>query len=81
MVIVDDVAQVVSAAVMGFAHAHRVVREVDITVIAWEASVEVVESPKTRAGAKVEGSLQKTVKRISRAHREDHNTKTYISAS
>jgi hypothetical protein len=38
LVVVDDVAQVVAAAVVGFAHAHRVVGEVDVAVVAedWE---------------------------------------------
>lgn len=38
LVVVDDVAQVVAAAVVGLAHAHAVVREVDIAVVAkdWE---------------------------------------------
>lgn len=34
LVIVYDVAQVVSAAVVGLAHRHGVVREVDIAVVA-----------------------------------------------
>lgn len=34
MVVVDDVSQVVSAAVVGFAHAHGVVSEVHIAVVA-----------------------------------------------
>jgi hypothetical protein len=36
LVIVYDVAQVVAAAVVGFPHAHRIVREVDIAVVAKE---------------------------------------------
>jgi len=36
LVVVDDVAQVVPAAVVGLAHAHRVVGEVDIAVVAEE---------------------------------------------
>lgn len=36
LVVVDDVAQVVAAAVVGLAHAHRVMGEVDIAVIACE---------------------------------------------
>lgn len=35
MIVIDDIAQVVASAVMGFAHAHGVVREVDIAVVAW----------------------------------------------
>ena len=34
LVVVDDIAQVVATAVMRFAHTHRVVCEVDITVVA-----------------------------------------------
>jgi hypothetical protein len=34
LVIVDDVAQMVSAGVVGLAHAHRVVRQVHIAVVA-----------------------------------------------
>lgn len=34
LVVVDYVAQMVSPTVVSFAHAHRVVREVDIAVIA-----------------------------------------------
>ena len=33
MVVVHDVAQVVTAAVVGLAHAHGVVREVDIAIV------------------------------------------------
>jgi hypothetical protein len=40
LVVVNDVSQVVTTAVMRFAHAHRVVCEVDIAVIAWGLSVE-----------------------------------------
>lgn len=35
LVVIDDVAQVVAARVMGFAHAHGVMRKVDIAVVAW----------------------------------------------
>jgi hypothetical protein len=35
LVVVYDIAQVVAAGVMGFAHAHGVVGEVDIAVVAW----------------------------------------------
>lgn len=35
LVIVDDVSQVVATAVVGLAHTHRVVSEIDIAVIAW----------------------------------------------
>ena len=35
LVVLDDVSKVVAAAVVGFAHAHRVVREVDIAVVAF----------------------------------------------
>lgn len=35
LVVIDDVAQVVPAGVMCLAHAHRVVGEVDIAVVAW----------------------------------------------
>lgn len=34
LVVIDDVAQVVPAAVMRLAHAHRVVREVHVAVVA-----------------------------------------------
>lgn len=33
LVVVDDVSEVVASAIVRFAHAHRVVREVDIAVI------------------------------------------------
>ena len=36
LVVVDDVAEVVAPAVVGFAHAHAVVGEVDVAVIAEE---------------------------------------------
>ena len=36
LVVVDDVAQVVAAGIVGFAHAHAVVREVDVAVVAKE---------------------------------------------
>lgn len=35
LVVVYDVSQVVTTAVVGFADAHGVMREVDIAVIAW----------------------------------------------
>lgn len=50
LVVVDDVAQVVTAAVVGLAHAHAVVREVDIAVIAedccWWRSASVENVPR-----------------------------------
>lgn len=54
LIVVDHVAQVVAAAVVGFAHAHRVVREVDIAVVAkdWEFPWLA-----TRAGKGWEGAL------------------------
>lgn len=36
LVVVDDVSQVISAAVVRFSHAHTVVRKVDIAVVAEE---------------------------------------------
>ena len=36
LVVVDDVAQVVAAAVVCFPHAHTIVREVDVAVVAEE---------------------------------------------
>jgi hypothetical protein len=33
LIVVDDVSEVVTSAIVRFAHAHRVVREVDIAVI------------------------------------------------
>lgn len=36
LIVVHDIAEVVSPAVMCLSHAHRVMREVDIAVIAWE---------------------------------------------
>lgn len=41
MVVVDDVAEVIAACVMGFAHAHGVVREVDIAVVAWRVRMRL----------------------------------------
>jgi hypothetical protein len=38
LVVVDDIAEMVAAAVMRFAHTHRVMREVDIAVVAWKVS-------------------------------------------
>jgi hypothetical protein len=35
LVVVDDISEMVSSAVMSFSDAHRVVREVDIAVVAW----------------------------------------------
>lgn len=44
LVVVDHIAQVVASSVVGFAHAHRVVREIDIAVVAedwkWLALVQ-----------------------------------------
>lgn len=42
LVVVDDVADVVSAAVVSLAHAHRVVRKVHIAVVAWRSEVSIV---------------------------------------
>lgn len=74
LVVVDNVAKVVTTAVVGFAYAHRIVCEVDIAVIACEMSVEVVESlgslGRKWLSQKVEGSLQKTIRRVSRLHKE-----------
>ena len=36
LVVFHDVAEVVAPAVVGFAHAHRIVREVDVAVVAEE---------------------------------------------
>ena len=36
LVVLDDIAEVVAAGVVGFAHAHAVVREVDVAVVAEE---------------------------------------------
>jgi hypothetical protein len=44
LVVVDNVAQVVAAAVVGFAHAHRVVREVDVAVVAEDWGVSACEA-------------------------------------
>ena len=41
LVVVDHISQMVSAAVVGFAHAHGVVSKVDIAVVAWSRSVEL----------------------------------------
>jgi len=38
LVVIDDISEVVTTAVVGFADAHGVVREVDIAVIAWRRS-------------------------------------------
>ena len=35
LIVVDDVTKVITSAVVGFAHAHGIVREVDIAVVAW----------------------------------------------
>lgn len=35
LVVVDDVAEMVAARVVGFAHAHGVVRQVDVAVVAY----------------------------------------------
>lgn len=39
LVVVNDISQMISAAVMGFPHAHGVVGEVDIAVVALNASL------------------------------------------
>ena len=39
LVVVDYVAEVIATAVMGFAHTHGVVREVDIAVVTWQVVV------------------------------------------
>lgn len=41
LVVVNDVAQVVAAAVVCLAHAHAVVREVDIAVVAEDCEGEI----------------------------------------
>jgi hypothetical protein len=38
LIVVDDIAKMVPAAVMGFPHAHRVVCKIDIAVVACQAS-------------------------------------------
>lgn len=35
LVILEHIPEMVSACIMGFSHAHRVVREIHIAVIAW----------------------------------------------
>lgn len=52
MVVVDDVAEVVAAGVMGFAHAHGVVREVDIAVVAWRVRMEIWRRSDSKLRAK-----------------------------
>ena len=54
MVVVYDVAQVVAAGVMGLAHAHGVVGEVDIAVVAWRVRIRSME-------AKLRSFAQRTV--------------------
>lgn len=46
LIVFHHVADVVAPGVVGFAHAHRVVREVDITVVAWDVWI----SDASRAG-------------------------------
>jgi hypothetical protein len=43
LVIVDDVSEMIAATIMGLSNAHRVVREVDIAVVACSKSVGAVE--------------------------------------
>ena len=85
MVVVHDVAEVVSAAVMGLPHAHRVVREVDIAVVAWEWSVGYFlrgsRGDQAAAGTVPGGrSLQKTAQEVSILHVDIWVVTTYISA-
>jgi hypothetical protein len=42
LIVVDDVAQMVATAVVGFAHTHRIVRKIDIAIIAWRLSVRAL---------------------------------------
>lgn len=64
LIVVDNIAQVVTSAVVGFAHAHRVVRKVDIAVVACEVS-------SCCAAAAALFGLQKTVLYISQAQIQD----------
>ena len=61
LVVVDDISQVVTTAVVGFAHAHGVVRQVDIAVIAWRR-VRGLSASRQLLGA---GNIQKTGGRVS----------------
>lgn len=51
LIVVDDVAQVVAPAVVGFAHAHRVVREVDIAVVALRVRLIAIAQSRRRCVA------------------------------
>lgn len=60
LVVVNDVAEVVAAGVVGLPHAHRVVREVDIAIVAKDWTTRgkgVALAWKTRRGRGGKGGL------------------------
>lgn len=60
LVVVDDIAEVVAAGVVGLPHAHRVVREVDIAIVAKDWTTRgkgVALAWKTRRGRGGKGGL------------------------
>lgn len=71
LIVIDDISEVVTTAVVGFADAHGVMREVDIAVIAWRRSARAWEAV---AGIELErsfvafGNLQKTVLDVSKVN-------------
>lgn len=76
LVVIDYISQVVSAAVMGLSHAHRVMGEVDIAVI---ACVRIVSVRLPRAA--VGGNLQKSAQNVSLSIWSLQKDDTYIWAS
>lgn len=50
LVVLDDVAQMVTTVVVSLAHAHRVVRKVHIAVIAWRVRRVLAEGQAARCG-------------------------------
>lgn len=80
LVVIDDVAQVVAARVMGFAHAHGVVREVDIAVVAWRVRTRLWRRNDSKLRAVGVGAYKRLIP-VSKHPYMDRAGITYILAS
>lgn len=65
LVVVDDVAQMVATRVVGFAHAHGVVRKVDVAVVAWSVKLFVSHGAVCMAWGVFRSELTKDCKCVS----------------
>jgi hypothetical protein len=62
LVVVYDVAQVVTASVMGLAHAHGVVGEVDIAVVAWRIRIRFMQAKLRSFAQRTVGAYKKLIR-------------------